>query len=60
MQEKKRKSNFKKREPKDQRIVMRASQTDIDLLNKLSIEEDLPISQIIRKAIKVYSNYYNP
>lgn len=60
MEKRKRNSNFKKREPKDQRIVMRASQSDVDLLNKLSVEEDLPISQIIRKAVKLYSNYYNP
>lgn len=48
------------RELKDQRIAIRLSNSDLELINKLSIEEDLPVAQIIRKAVKLYSNYYNP
>lgn len=50
--------NVKKREPKDQRIAIRLSKTDLDTINKLCMEEDLPASQIIRKAVKLYDNYY--
>ena len=60
MEKRKNESKFTKREPKDRRIVVRATQTEVDILNKLSADEDLPISQIIRKAIRVYNNYYNP
>lgn len=50
----------RKRELKDQRIAIRLSNSDLALINKLSVEEDLPVAQIIRKAVKLYSNYYNP
>ena len=46
----------RKRELKDQRIAIRLSNSDLALINKLSIDEDLPVSQIIRKAVKLYSN----
>lgn len=52
--------NIRKREPKDQRIAIRLSNSDLELINKLSAEEDLPASQIIRKAVKLYDNYYRP
>jgi hypothetical protein len=48
------------REPKDQTFIMKLSKSDRELLNKLSEEEDLPVSQIIRRAVKMYSNYYRP
>lgn len=47
-------------EPKDQTFIMKLSKSDRELLNKLSVEEDLPASQIIRRAVKMYSNYYRP
>jgi hypothetical protein len=50
----------RKKEPKDQTILIRLSKTDRDLLNKLSEEEDLPLAQIVRRAVKMYSNYYRP
>ena len=50
----------RQRELKDQRIAIRLSNSDLELINKLSVEEDLPVAQIIRKAVKLYSNYYNP
>ena len=50
----------RERELKDQRIAIRLSNSDLALINKLSVEEDLPVAQIIRKAVKLYSNYYNP
>lgn len=48
------------REPKDQTFIMKLSKSDRELLNKLSEEEDLSVSQIIRRAVKMYSNYYRP
>jgi predicted DNA binding CopG/RHH family protein len=60
MEEKRRGKNIRKREPKDQRIAIRLSNSDLELINKLSVEEDLPASQIIRKAVKLYDNYYRP
>lgn len=48
------------REPKDQTILVRLSKSDRELIDKLSEEEDLPASQIIRRAVKMYSNYYRP
>lgn len=50
----------REREPKDQTILIRLSKTDRELIDKLSEEEDLPASQIIRRAVKMYSNYYRP
>ena len=49
----------KKREQKDQTLTIRLSKSELDLMHKLSVDEDLPIAQIIRKAVKLYSNYYN-
>lgn len=51
---------IRKREPKDQRIAIRLSASDLERVNRLSAEEDLPVSQIIRKAVKIYENYYKP
>lgn len=51
---------IRKREPKDQRIAIRLSASDLERINRLSAEEDLPVSQIIRKAVKIYDNYYKP
>lgn len=50
----------RKKEPKDQTILIRLSKSDRELLNKLSEEEDLPLAQIVRRAVKMYSNYYRP
>lgn len=49
-----------KKEPKDQTILIRLSKTDRELIDKLCVEEDLPAAQIIRRAVKMYSNYYRP
>lgn len=51
-------TNGRKRELKDQRIAIRLSKSDLEMMNRLSVEEDLPIAQIIRKAVKMYDNYY--
>jgi predicted DNA-binding protein len=53
-------SGNRKKEPKDQTILIRLSKSDRELLNKLSEEEDLPLAQIVRRAVKMYSNYYRP
>lgn len=50
----------RERELKDQTILIRLSKSDRELLDKLSEEEDLPLAQIIRRAVKMYSNYYRP
>ena len=44
----------RKRERKTNRLSMRVSDSEMELLNKLSYENDESISQIVRKAIKAY------
>lgn len=44
----------RKRERKTNRLNMRISDSEMELLNKLSYENDESISQIVRKAIKAY------
>ena len=44
----------RKRELKTNRLNMRISDSEMELLNKLSYENDESISQIVRKAIKAY------
>ena len=44
----------RKRERKTNRLNMRISVSEMELLNKLSYENDESISQIVRKAIKAY------
>lgn len=43
-----------KRERKTDRLNVRMSNSDMELLNKLSYESDESMSQIIRKAIRTY------
>lgn len=50
------KLTIKKREPKDCKINLRISKSDFDVLNGISLKEDLPVSQIIRKAVREYVN----
>ena len=47
----------RKRERKTNRLSMRVSDSETELLNKLSYENDESISQIVRKAIKAYVSY---
>ena len=42
------------RERKTNRLNMRVSDSEMNILNRLSYEDDEPISQIVRKAIKEY------
>ena len=46
----------RKRERKTNRLNMRVSDSEMELLNKLSYENDESISQIVRKAIKAYAS----
>ena len=46
----------RKRERKTNRLNMRVSDSEMELLNKLSYENDETISQIVRKAIKAYAS----
>ena len=48
-----------KREPKDCKINLRISKSDFDVLNGISLKDDLPISQIIRKAVRAYVSELN-
>lgn len=50
------KLTIKKKEPKDCKINLRISRSDFDVLNGISLKEDLPVSQIIRKAVREYVN----
>lgn len=44
----------RKRERKTNRLNMRMSDSEMTVLNRLSYENDEPVSQIVRKAIKAY------
>lgn len=44
------------RERKSAKLNLRLSKSDVELLNRLSYEEDEPMSQIVRKAIKRYAD----
>lgn len=44
----------KKRECKDQRLNLRLSKSELEMFNRISYEEDLPMVQIIRNAVKRY------
>ena len=46
------------RERKTNRLNMRVSNSEMELLNKMSYENDESISQIVRKAIKAYVKNY--
>lgn len=41
---------------KTSRLNMRVSDTEMEILNRLSYEDDESISQVVRKAIKAYIN----
>lgn len=58
MEKRKRDGNLMKREPKDQHLLIRLSKTDLELINRLSVYEDISMAQLIRKAVKLYSDYY--
>lgn len=45
-----------KRARKTSRLNMRVSDTEMEILNRLSYEDDESISQVVRKAIKAYVN----
>lgn len=47
------------REPKNYTINVRMSEKDLALLDRISTEEDIPVSQVIRKAVKLYGNTWN-
>ena len=58
MSEKKEETNKqeKRRERKNNRINLRITDSEIEGLNMVSINDDEPISQVVRKAIKMYIN----
>ena len=39
---------------KDEKITIRIAEDEKELLKKYSIKKDIPMSQIIREAIKLY------
>ena len=43
-----------KRKSKNYKLNLRVSDDELDTLNLISFEDDEPISQVVRKAIKVY------
>ena len=54
MSEKQNSAPIRKREPKECKVNLRISKSDFDVLNIISLKEDLPMSQIIRKAVRKY------
>lgn len=59
MEETKKRGRPRGRDPKDRRVEVRLSENDIKLLNRVSNEEDIPVSQVIRKAVRLYANTWN-
>lgn len=57
MSEKEKKNNQEKRkERKNNRLNLRITDSEIEGLNMVSINDDEPVSQVVRKAIKMYVN----
>lgn len=50
------KHQYNRRERKKNKLNVRMSDSEIETLNRLSYEDDEPVSQIIRKAIRTYVN----
>lgn len=46
----------KRKERKNNRLNLRITDSEIEGLNMVSINDDEPISQVVRKAIKMYVN----
>ncbi len=56
MSEKKENNQKQKRERKNNRLNLRVTDSEVEGLNMVSINDDEPISQVVRKAIKMYVN----
>ena len=54
MGEKKKNTDIQKRTSKNYKLNLRISNDELELLNMISFEDDEPISQVVRKAIKQY------
>lgn len=44
------------KERRDNRLNLRITESEMDQLNMASYEDDEPVSQLVRKAIKMYLN----
>lgn len=56
MSDKKKVRQNLQRERKNNRINLRITDSEIESLNFVSYKDDEPISQVVRKAIKMYVN----
>ena len=54
MGEKRKATDVRKRDSKNYKLNLRISNEELELLNSISFEDDEPISQVVRKAIKQY------
>lgn len=45
---------YSKRMPKNNKLQLRISDDDLEMLTSISIEDDESISQVVRRAIKMY------
>ena len=44
-----------KREPKDFKLNLRVSKSDMESINRISIEDDVPVAQVVRNAVRKYT-----
>lgn len=49
-------SSEQKKKNKRNRLNLRIDDDELALLNTIMFEDDLPVSQVVRKAIKVYGS----
>lgn len=48
-----------KREPKDYKLNLRVSKTDMESINRISVEDDVPVAQVVRNAVRKYARERN-
>ena len=47
------------RKPKPNKLQLRITDDELETLNTISFEDDESVSQVVRKAIRVYNTYRN-
>ena len=47
--------NSRKKEKRNYKLNLRITDAELETLNSISFEDDEPVSQVVRKAIKVYN-----
>ena len=47
--------NVRTKEKRNYKLNLRITDAELETLNSISFEDDEPVSQVVRKAIKVYN-----